>query len=232
MKQPSRNNLWVKVRAWCTIIVPLVLGGVLLRAGSLMDKNDLDRAKLIVEVMTPIFLAIVAVWGFRRWQVELRGKSKFELACEIARLSCEFEKRFTYARSSITFSNEADGRPQGENESSQDKARRDESFARDQRLEGLRNILLDLSQKVWEADFVLNDDLSELIKPYEQAYSDLRTAIIVLFSDVMHRHGEHLAPDSQQEYHSVLYSMGKDELSDLVEHTGKILRNRLKAHIE
>ena len=84
-------------------------------------------AALIYAVAT-CFAGGVAIWGVRSWRREFRGKRQIELAEDALALFYEAEKALIAMRSPLSFSGEGETRKQGENETPEQKAARDQAF--------------------------------------------------------------------------------------------------------
>lgn len=124
---------------------------------------------------------VAAIRGFRQWRRELIGKERFRVAREIAILSLRFRDEFLRARSLLTFSEEWAQRQRRDDENSAEARVLDEYFARKKRLEPLQKNLMELQEKSWEANVILDKDISKLLEPLDQAFKELWGTIDAYF---------------------------------------------------
>lgn len=148
----------------------------------------------VTSILKDLFVAfsavagvVTAIVGFRQWRRELMGKEKFRIARKIAVLSLQFRDEFLRARSPLTFSGECATRQRDDNESPTETQLLDEWFARRKRLESLQQSLRMLRATSWEAEVVLNKDISKLLRPLEQAFTELWGAVEAYFSTQIER---------------------------------------------
>ena len=131
--------------------------------------------------------AIAAIYlGFRsftQWRKQTVWQSRFEIARRIMQAARRFQAQLAAARSAGSHSGESTDRPRDLNETEAEIQRKDERYARMQRLIPLQETLQELYQAFWEAELVMGEDLTQLIQPLQQAFTDLRVAITMHFSD-------------------------------------------------
>lgn len=172
----------------------------------------------IISVLRDILVAfstitgvVAAIVGFRQWRRELTGKEKFRVAREIAVLSLRFRDEFLRARSPLTFSGEWAQRQRGDSENPIETQLLDECFARRKRLEPLQKSLRKLRETSWEADVILDKDISGLLRPLEQAFTELWGAIEAYFSTQIGRARSNQEPPGLDDWlksqHALIYGI-------------------------
>src|SRR4030042_3575314 len=91
-------------------------------------------AKDIVVGVSAIVVAGVAIYGLNRWQKELAGKAKFEIARNLILLGFQLEADFESARSPFTWSGKSADRERKDNETKDESFILNEWHARKKRL--------------------------------------------------------------------------------------------------
>lgn len=156
MKTLSRELRW---------LVPLIV--VLIALGWIVNwLGYLPTAKSIVELITPLLLAIAAVVELRQWREQLIGTSQIEIARKIVQLAVQFRSEFTKARNPFSIP--------VENPETDDAEYR----ARIKMLQPASEVLNHLEEALWEAEAVLNQNLSETVKPFWKSYNKVYATVI------------------------------------------------------
>ena len=88
----------------------------------------IDIVPAVIYALATSFAAGVGIWGVRSWRIEFRGKRQIELAEDTLALFYEAEKAIIAIRSSLGYGGEGTTRKQGENETPEQKAARDNAF--------------------------------------------------------------------------------------------------------
>jgi hypothetical protein len=184
----------------------------------------------IVKDIVLIASGAVAIYlGFRsfaQWRKQTIWQTKFEIAQRILHCARRIQAQFIAARSPVTFSGESAERDHAEDETLDEQQREDESYARWQRATPIQQTLQDLYQAAWEAELIMGEEITGLIEPFAQAYSELITALRIHFSP----HADGLPPEKRIELLNKIYGgmSENDPLKTSVDEALENLRERLK----
>jgi len=196
-----------------------------------------DCISLISDAMVAI-AAILGIAGLWQWRKELIGRSKFEIATKMTLLALQFRDEFNFARGMATFKGEAADREKQDDEAREESQVLDEYYARIKRFHKVQGTLQKLSQAGWEAEVLLSDQDTKLVKPFEDLVKQLYISIEIYFSE-QNRMSKSKMPMPQDDsgylmrHHEVIYTRGADdELSKKVDEAVTTLKKQLKKYIK
>lgn len=175
---------------------------------------------------TAVILAGVGIWALGQWRRELHGKARIELARQVVYLALKFDSAFSYARGMMGSSAEYVGRPKSpdEEESKEIAQLRDERYARFQRLEKSRQILIELQHCSWQAEAIFGESLDRLLDPYFKASNQVSIAISIHFDEDLRTR----TPENRQ----IIYSDGNDETGRSVKAATNALKTNMKKYLK
>jgi hypothetical protein len=185
--------------------------------------NDLiSLASEIVVGFSAAIVAIVAILGLTQWRKELQGKARFEAARKLAYLAYQFRDQYKSARGMLTSASESSGRYRHQDENVSEAQHRDEYFARINRLRLLQETLKEINQVCWEAEVLFGRDIGGLIKPFEELFTMLHSAIEMYFGRHIERSMKGVSvPQSDSawldEKFKIIYGHGEDAISKSVD---------------
>jgi hypothetical protein len=185
--------------------------------------------------LSAIVVAILGIVGLRQWKAELKGKTKFDLARQLAKTAMQYRDEVKRARNPFTYPGESIERKKGEDESREETQTLDENFARRNRLVPLQKSLGILYELGWEAEVLLDEQVSEHITQLENVFRDLYAAIDAYFGMSI-RNLSRRQPIGDEEWlqrqFQIIYGPADDEFSqaldDLVNDFTKKLKNYMK----
>jgi len=141
----------------------------------------ISTASDITVALSAIAVAMIGFFGLQQWKRELRGKTQFDLARRIAQQAFEFRERFHAARSSFTYIGQSAERAKAENETLEVAEVMDEWYARSKLMEELNKTARILHETTWEGSLLLDPEITDLVKPLENAFSELLVSFHVYF---------------------------------------------------
>jgi len=201
-----------------------------------MPKCLIDLISIISDILVGA-AAIMAIIGLQQWRVELLGKTRFELARKMVLLAQEFRDKLFYARNPATFGGEAKQRVIQENEKPEESIILNEHYTRLQRLQGLQETLRHLHEASWEAEIILKPEHAELIKPFEEIYSSLLTAINKFYSFELIRvrnpatNVSLISEKEKERLHETIDCIGEDTISKNTDSAIEKLKVNLKKYL-
>lgn len=190
----------------------------------------------IVVGLSAIVVAILAFWGLRQWKIELTGRTKFETAKKLASLAFEYRDRYKRARSMFTSPGEYIGREKGENETPEERDVLDQWYARQKRLAPLQETLRKLYETGWEAEIIIDKDISKHIKPFEAAFAELYTSIEAYFGAEYTRVRKQIPADRREDWLNVhyhrIYGKVDDDVSVEINNSTQSLVDSVAGHLK
>ena len=204
----------------------------------MIDLNIVSEWISLISDAIIAIAAILGVAGLWQWRKELIGRSKFEIATKMMLLSLQFRDEFNFARGMATFKGEAADREKQDDEAREESQVLDEYYARIKRFHKVQGTLQKLSQAGWEAEVLLSDQDTKLVKPFEDLVKQLYISIEIYFSE-QNRMSKSKMPMPQDDsgylmrHHEVIYTRGADdELSKKVDEAVTTLKKQLKKYIK
>src|SRR5690606_35601533 len=120
----------------------------------------------------------------------------------------------------------------GENETADEANILDEYFARKKRLSPLQEILRQMYEASWEAEVLLDKNISKLIAPLEESFKELFASIEAYFhtryNQTKHKQGYDISQELLQSHYKIVYGTVEDEKSKTVDASTNALVERLK----
>ena len=183
--------------------------------------------------ISALIVAIVGILGLRQWKAELKGRTKFELARQLAKAAIQFRDEVNRARDPVIYPEEQRQRSKqvsGERERLIQLL--DEYFVRRKRLVLLRSSLEKLNELGREAEVILEERVGEQVAAVNECYNDLQSAVDKYFQALIHAPGHRLEDnDWLQAQRKVVYGSGDDDYTQRLHKIIRDLTDTLKRYM-
>lgn len=186
--------------------------------------------------LSALAVAIIGLIGLRQWRAELTGKTKFDIARKMAILAFQYRDEYKRARNPFTFSGESSERQKAENETADETNILDEYFARKKRIAPLQETLRQLYEASWEAEILLDKNISKAISPLEDSFKELFASMETYFhtryNQAKHKQGYDNTEGVLQNHFKIVYGTADDEISKIIDVATNALVGKLKSYIK
>jgi hypothetical protein len=203
----------------------------------------IEQISSLISIISNIILAISAIVvsilgfiGLQQWKRELNGKSKYEIARELAKLAFKYRDSYNSARNLFTYSEESTDRKKDEKETEQIRFDLDEQYSRGKRVEQLYQIVSQIHEVGWEASILLDEKVTNYIKPIEETYRELLIAFRSYFRTQLMLARGTINPmeidENHQKRNDIIYGTPDDEFGEKANIAVNTLVNELKKYIQ
>lgn len=190
--------------------------------------------------VSALAVAVVGVVGLSTWKSELKGKAKFDVVRRIMALVFQLRSDFEWARFPLSSSIESADRVRKENETPGESEARDQWYAKNRRLQPLRQNLQKLQEVGWEAEAILHDNVStkvsESITALRLSYGDLASAVESLCETELDIFAGKTPRVDQNDWlkglRAIVYSSRGDSFSEKIDNIVEQLASVLKLYVK
>lgn len=185
-------------------------------------------------------VAFAAIAGLFTWRRQMTGKGKFDVARNIMFLGYKVNEEFKRARSPLTYPGESAERSRQRDESSTEAQVLDEWYARNRRLQPLREDLPKFQEASWEAEVLLGGDAGRAVavafEAFRSNFAEVASSVDSYFG-VVHeeaRSGSRTNVDREWLHglKSTIYSQPDDDFSRQIDAITNELAPALKKYVK
>jgi len=140
-------------------------------------KNLIEAISTIVQSMSAVAVAFIALYGLQTWRRQMIGQRRYEVVHKLLLLARKFRVAFSKSRSSHISSYEYESRERNKDDTPEIAEIFDEHYARIAKLAPSWQIYIEIEQVVWEAEIITGEDISTLAKPFQEVLLVLKKAL-------------------------------------------------------
>jgi len=204
-----------------------------------MDTELVANISNIIVASSAAIVAGLAIYGISRWQRELKGKAKFEVARNVMTIAYRVQEDFTVLRAGGSWPWESSDRQREEDETPGVTQVLDEWHVRVKRLLPLQADLAKLVQAGWEVKIVMGDitdcQVAGAIDSLRSRYGEIYASIDLYFRMEYERaKGTGISQDSElpKDCFTHIYYRKDDDISKGIDKAINELSSALRSFVK